>query len=140
MSGPILLVLRLALVIALYAFLAWALITLWRDLKRQGEMLVHQQAPPITLTRNGHRELEPLRFTTSIVTIGRDPTCDVLLEDKTVSASHAWLSYHHGQWWVEDLQSRNGTFLNNEVVSTQLVLTTDDRLRFGQVEFSIAIG
>lgn len=140
MSGPILLVLRLALVLALYGFLVWALLILWRDLKRQGEMLVYQQAPPIKLTRNGHSELEGLRFTTSSITIGRDPACDVLLADKTVSASHARLSYHHGQWWVEDLQSRNGTFLNNEVVSSELVITTDDRLRCGQVEFSIEIG
>jgi type II secretory pathway component PulL len=49
MSGPILLVLRIALVLVLYAFLAWALFTLWRDMKRQDEILAQQQAPAITL-------------------------------------------------------------------------------------------
>lgn len=140
MSGPILLVLRLALVIALYTFLGWALLTLWREITRQNELLAYQQAPAITLLRHTPGELNPLRFSSAAVTIGRDPACDLPLTDKTVSANHARLSYHHGQWWVEDLNSRNGTFLNHTPVSEQMVLTSGDELRCGQVIFSLTIG
>ena len=139
MSGPILLILRIALVLVLYAFLAWALLTLWRDIKRQDEILAHQQAPAISLLPLSIEGLDSLHFSSSMISIGRDPVCDLPLEDKTVSASHARLSYHHGHWWVEDLNSRNGTFLNDEPVSEQLVLTTGDELRCGQVAFGVTI-
>jgi hypothetical protein len=140
MSGPILLVLRVALVAALYTFLGWALLTLWREIKRQNELLAYHRAPPITLLRHTPGELKSLRFSNAAVTIGRDPACDLPLAEKTVSANHARLSYHHGQWWVEDLHSRNGTFLNHTPVSEQMVLTSGDELRCGQVIFSLAIG
>lgn len=139
MSGPILLILRIALLLALYAFLAWALLTLWRDIKRQDEILAQQQAPPISLVPVPAQGLDSLHFSLSTISIGRDPFCDLPLDDKTVSASHAQLSYHHGHWWVEDLNSRNGTFLNDEPVSEQLVLTTGDELRCGQVAFTVSI-
>jgi hypothetical protein len=140
MSGPILLLLRLMLVIALYSFLGWALLTLWRDLKRQGELLSSRQAPALTLLRRAGADFESLHFTIPDVSIGRAPTSDLALEDKTVSATHARLSFHHGQWWVEDLNSRNGTFLNDEPVSQPLVITSGDELRCGQVALTIGIG
>jgi hypothetical protein len=140
MSGPFLLILRLALVISLYAFLGWALLTLWRDMQRQSEMLLSRQAPPITLLRQTEAGYTPYFFTNSEILVGRDPVCDCYLDDKTVSADHARLSYHHSQWWIEDLRSRNGTFLNQEAVSTPVVVTSGDELRFGQVIFSVAVG
>ena len=69
--------------------------------------------------------------------MGRDPASDLYIEDKTISARHAKLSYHHGQWWVEDLRSTNGTFLNDEPVQEPLVLASGDRLRFGQVQWQV---
>ncbi|HZD55522.1 MAG TPA: FHA domain-containing protein [Anaerolineales bacterium] len=140
MSGTVLLLLRLLLVGALYTFLGWALLTLWRDLKRQGEVLSSRQAPALTLLRRAGADLETLHFTIPDVSIGRAPTSDLALEDNTVSAVHARLSFHHGQWWVEDLNSRNGTFLNDEPVSQPLVITSGDELRCGQVALTIGIG
>lgn len=140
LSGLILLAIRVALVIALYSFLSWALLTLWREMKRQAELLASRQSPPITLLYRNGDESRPYRFTIPEISIGRDPTCDCQLDDKTVSANHARLSHHHGQWWIEDLGSTNGTFLNHEPVSTPLVITSGDELRFGQVVVTIAIG
>lgn len=140
MSGPILLIIRFLLAAALYAFLGWALWTLWRDLRRGSEALVGPQAPLLSLILAGEEGDRPFRFTTPEVIIGRDPANDCPLEDKTISAQHARLSYHHGQWWVEDLGSRNGTFLNQEPVVEPLVVASGDRLRCGQVVLGISIG
>jgi pSer/pThr/pTyr-binding forkhead associated (FHA) protein len=63
----------------------------------------------------------------------------VCFGDDTVSARHARLSYHHNQWWVEDLQSRNGTYLNDERVSVPTVIVSGDELRYGQVATLIEI-
>jgi len=80
------------------------------------------------------------RFTSSEVFIGRDPASECRLDDKTISARHARLAYHHGQWWVEDLQSRNGTSLNGVPVSTPVVLTSGDQLQCGACTFSVILG
>ncbi|MFO7624638.1 MAG: FHA domain-containing protein [Anaerolineales bacterium] len=138
MSGQILLVLRILLAASLYAFLGAALLILWRDLKRQVEILAASQSPPLTLLVKN--EQVTFHFTKPEVIIGRDPTCDAALQDKTISTEHARLSYHHNQWWVEDLQSTNGTFLNEEPVSAPIVITTGDLLRCGQVVMSIRLG
>jgi hypothetical protein len=137
LSGTLFLVLRLALVLALYTFLAWALYTLWRDLRRQGESTDAVQVPGIELSRKVPDGWATQRFTVPEILIGRDPACDCQLDDMTVSARHTKLTYHHNQWWVEDVGSTNGTFLNHESVTTATVLATGDDLQVGQVTLKI---
>lgn len=139
-SGPILLVLRLLLAGLLYAFLAWGIWVLWRDLRHWSGSLAGPQAPPLFLNLEAENGERSYRFTRAEVVIGRDPACDLRLEDKTISAQHAQLSYHHGQWWVQDMRSRNGTFLNGDLASEALVITTGDYLRCGQLIFQIGLG
>ena len=137
MSGILVLVLRLVLVLSLYGFLGWALYTLWMDMRQQGELLV-SRTPAIIISNEDGSVAH--RFTKPEVSIGRDPASDCPLEDKTVSTQHARLVYRQNQWWVEDLKSTNGTFLNQETVDEPLVVTSGDKLRCGQVELNIKIG
>lgn len=44
--------------------------------------------------------------------IGRHPVCEVCLEDSVVSRFHAEIKWESGQWWIVDLQSANGIFVN----------------------------
>ena len=71
------------------------------------------------------------------ITLGRDPHSDIYLENETVSAQHARLSYHHGQWWLEDLESRNGTMLNGETVDTATIIVNNDKIQCGKAELKI---
>ena len=48
------------------------------------------------------------------VTIGRGEDNDLVLKTTTVSRDHARLSHKEGRWFVEDLGSRNGTFVNTK--------------------------
>jgi len=116
--------------LALYLFLAWAIYTLWIDLRRRksGAAL---HAPPISLAHNEDGATRIQRFQSPEVLLGRDPACDLTVEDRTISAQHARLAYHHSQWWVEDLKSTNGTFLNGEPVSEPMVVISGDQLRLG---------
>ncbi len=141
MSGVILLVLRIALVGVLYAFLGFSLWILWQDLRRQSKIAMEVQAPPLVLVPRDQETPEARRFAAqTTVVVGRDLACDCRLEDKTISARHARLTYHHSQWWLEDLHSRNGTFLNNEPIAGAVVVTSGDVLQFGQVIFEILLG
>lgn len=137
MSGSLLLVLRLALILTLYAFLFWAFYTLWRDLRQQSAGKVAEEIPAIELGLEHAEGWDTQRFAVSEIIIGRDPACDCQLDDMTVSSHHAKLEYHHSQWWVEDLGSTNGTYLNHESVTTATVLATGDQLQIGTVTLKV---
>lgn len=139
MSGIVLLVLRILLAASLYAFLGWALITIWRELRIQGQLISSPVIPGMTLTPMEIGQGEPVSLETGEAVIGRSSNSDYSIPDETVSARHARLSYHHNQWWAEDLKSTNGTYLNDERVSVPTVVVSGDELRCGQVRLLISI-
>jgi pSer/pThr/pTyr-binding forkhead associated (FHA) protein len=140
MIATAVLVLRLILALALYAFLAWALWTLLQELKIQGDRLAVQKKPAITLHIKSDQGNESvLRFLQPEVMIGRDPNCDLSMMDEALSAHHARLAHHHGQWWLEDLNSTNGTFLNREKLTTAAVVITGDKFKCGNTVFDIQV-
>lgn len=130
-------ILRVALAVALYAFLGWILFTIWRDLKSQVAQLAVSQAVPVHLSFETEAGAQELRISTPEITLGRDPGNDCLLNDKTVSSRHARLSFHHQQWWLEDLGSTNGTFLNQEPISSPRVVTSGDQIACGKINVTI---
>jgi FHA domain len=140
MSAIILLTLRIVLIAVLYLFIGWAFLTLWRDLRLQNTLLSRPRFPAISLTRIENGIPQSVRFTSPRVTIGRDPAAEFFLEEKTISARHARLYFENTQWWAEDLDSMNGTFLNQERVVEPVALAAGDQLQCGQVVFTIAIG
>ena len=138
MSAPFLLFLRAAMTLSLYAFMVWAFLLLWRNLKTQSELLSIRKTPPLALTFiNANGDLRTRHFRSPEIVLGRDPHCDIYLENETVSAQHARLSYHHGQWWLEDLNSTNGTTLNGEDVDTPTIIVNSDELHCGKVAVNI---
>lgn len=139
MSGILLLILRLVLVILLYSFLSWALLVLWRDLRRQSAGLDEKIIPQLGLYPQAATAGPPRTFSVAEITVGRDPGSDLSLDDRTISSRHAHLIFRQDQWWVEDLGSTNGTFLNDHRIETPTVIAHGDRLQFGQNEFLVTI-
>jgi pSer/pThr/pTyr-binding forkhead associated (FHA) protein len=140
MSGPVVLGLRLLLTASLYAFLGWAFINLWRDIKLQSDLLAARKIPPIRLSITRDDQVsQTLQFDQAELTIGRDPACECPLDDDVVSARHARLSYHHNQWWLEDLASTNGTFFNQEKLTLPTVLVSGDAFRCGKTQFTVSL-
>jgi pSer/pThr/pTyr-binding forkhead associated (FHA) protein len=140
MIATLVLLLRLILAIALYAFLGWALWNLLREFKQQGDKLATQKKPGITLSIKTEQGQESRReFSQSQIMIGRDTKCDVAVMDEALSAHHARLTHHHGQWWLEDLNSTNGTFLNREKLTTAAVVITGDHFKCGNTVFGIQV-
>jgi len=140
MSGPVVLVLRVMLAVSLYAFLGWAFISLWRDIKQQGELLSTRKIPSISLIINHGLPGSRVRhFSFPEVNIGRDPACECPVEDEAISARHARLSYHNNQWWLEDLNSTNGTLLNKEKLAMPTVVMSEDEFLCGKTRFIISL-
>ncbi len=133
MSGPLVLVLRVLLAIALYLFLCLTLWMVWQDLKRAGFQAMRPRVPILRLEVTA-RGASPFyrTFSQPEVVLGRDPICEIRLEDDAISARHAKFSFHHGQWWIEDLHSTNGTSLNAMKLTTATVLTDGDEVKCGK--------
>jgi len=68
--------------------------------------------------------------------IGRDPNCDLVLADDTVSRTHALLTFRDGAWIIRDLESTNGTRLNGQYVG-RCRLAPGDQLALGNQRLRI---
>lgn len=139
LTGIILLALRFGLAITLYAFLFLSLLTIWNDIRQQADISTRHTIPPLHLSYlPSGEDPQILKVTLPHVLLGRDPACEYYLENETVSFKHARLSFRLGQWWVKDLGSSNGTFLNDLPVTTPTVITNGDQLRLGQAVVTVA--
>jgi len=67
-------------------------------------------------------------------TIGRSRTCQIQLPDPSISRQHARFRLSQGQWFIQDLQSSAGTFVNDRKVDATS-LRIGDRIRMGSSEF-----
>lgn len=72
-----------------------------------------------------------------LLTVGRLPDCELVVNDPSVSKRHAQLlwSGSEGQAFVEDLRSSNGTLLNGQPLKVRATLKDGDVLCFGDSEF-----
>jgi len=68
------------------------------------------------------------------INVGRAATSDIVLDEQFVSSTHARLVPRGQYYFVEDLGSTNGTFLNDRQV-TDAQLRMDSRLRIGDTTF-----
>jgi hypothetical protein len=64
-------------------------------------------------------------------TVGRAAGCQITLDDTYISQLHARVFSKDGGWFVEDLGSTNGTYLNSKRVSGALALKRGDRVKIG---------
>jgi len=132
MLAVIILILRYLASICLFIFLGWVIVTLWRELRFQSQVVATHKIPEITLFRESGHENDSLVFSKQEVLIGRDDTCDFIINEEVVSAHHARIYFKSSQWWVEDLHSTNGTYLNDERVDSPTVIIKGDELRIGR--------
>lgn len=68
----------------------------------------------------------------SAALLGRAPICTLVLDDDYASNKHARIFPQHGGWWVEDLGSTNGTYVDDERISAPVELTPGRQVRIGQ--------
>jgi serine phosphatase RsbU (regulator of sigma subunit)/pSer/pThr/pTyr-binding forkhead associated (FHA) protein len=61
--------------------------------------------------------------------LGRNPDCHVVIPVTSVSREHAHILRVNGQFFIEDLKSRNGTSVNNEQVTDRRLLKNNDKIR-----------
>lgn len=67
--------------------------------------------------------------------VGRGPTARLRLEDAGVSREHASLRKRDGGWWVQDMGSANGTFVNGMPATVSTRLRDGDEISFGPARY-----
>ncbi len=70
--------------------------------------------------------------------VGRRPECTVEIDEPFVSAEHAELIHERGTWWVRDLGSTNGTFVNGQPVRVPTGVQAGDVVQFGRVKLQLS--
>ena len=74
------------------------------------------------------------------ITIGRGSECEIIIDDLYLSAKHTKIWTDGEEWYIADMKSKNGTYINGEKMTEEtLILDSWDKLRLGQVEFSVVI-
>ena len=72
---------------------------------------------PYLVIREGAKWTDVVRLTIGrTITMGRASTNQIVIDDERASRTHAEVFYTEGNWVIRDLDSRNGTIVNNEAI------------------------
>ncbi|MFN8481741.1 MAG: FHA domain-containing protein [Anaerolineae bacterium] len=142
-SAALILSMRLALLLLLYLFIAAVFWLIWRDLRataRQVEQPRRALARLVVEDGGGSQLHAGETFNVLPVTaVGRDLSNTIVLSDAAISGEHCLLSLRDGQWWIEDLGSRNGTYLNGVRVTRPLTVSPGDAISLGRIQFRLVV-
>ncbi len=92
--------------------------------------------PPreLVVTDASGRRTIPLKES---ITMGRAATCDLVVADNYVSNVHARVYLRDGAYWLEDLGSTNGTYVNRTRVSVPTAIGPGDQVRMGKATLEL---
>jgi pSer/pThr/pTyr-binding forkhead associated (FHA) protein len=90
----------------------------------------------VTVFADEGNKLETVPLTGQLQ-IGRAEACQIKLDDTYVSTFHARIFNRDGSWFVEDLGSTNGTYLNQRRVTSPVELRTGDRVKLGKTTLEL---
>jgi len=69
------------------------------------------------------------------ILIGRSEECDIVIPDLYLSQKHLEIHCKNGEWFLKDLKSKNGTFVNDIRVKKKVPLNDEDIISFGNIQF-----
>lgn len=130
--------LRLTFLGCLYLFLATVVRALVRDLRAVARGVPASLGRLAVIEAPGGAPATGTRFPLgAITTLGRDVNNAIVLEDRFVSGTHAVLSFRGRTWYVEDLGSTNGTYVNGIRVEGPVPIGWGDELQVGAIRLRL---
>jgi pSer/pThr/pTyr-binding forkhead associated (FHA) protein len=124
-----LLILRLVGTGLLYLFLSVALYVIWRSFAdSEAKRTMEPEAAALHFPEDADRSI----ILRPVTALGRAKDNDVVMEDPFTSSNHAMIIWRDGSWWIEDLGSHNGTFVNDVMALKAVKLEDGDIICIGQ--------
>jgi hypothetical protein len=131
-------VLRLLFLGLLYAFLYMVVKALLRDLRAAAREPTRELGRLIVIASpSGEPAVGAVFALDAITSLGRDVNNSIVIDDEFVSAAHAALTYRGRAWYVEDLGSTNGTFVNGSQVDGLSPVAFGDEVQIGQARLRL---
>ncbi|HMD51788.1 MAG TPA: FHA domain-containing protein [Solirubrobacteraceae bacterium] len=158
--------LKFGFLAVLYLFLLWVTRSARRDLRSPGPVVadrgtpnaavppdatgmhsastlgradVADRAPRLVVERAPGHEPGMIYDLGGDIVLGRGDRAEIRLEDPFASSRHARIYEQGNIVVIEDLESTNGTYLNEELLETPRPLHPGDRLRIGESEFAFEV-
>lgn len=73
------------------------------------------------------------------ITIGRSSDCTFIVRDEYASGRHAYLFRRGAEWFIEDLESRNGTYLENHRIDQPEKITPGSTIKIGSTSLQLTL-
>ena len=131
-------IVRLLFLALLYLFLARVVRSLLQDLRAAAREPGASAGRLIVVESPAGEPGEGRSFDLdAITTLGRDVNNAIVIDDPFASSEHAVLTFRGRSWYVEDLGSTNGTFVNGRAVASVSPLGFGDEVSIGQVRMRL---
>ena len=71
--------------------------------------------------------------------VGRSSSCDIVIKEDYISARHLEIWYEDGEWYLQDLGSRNGTAVYGHRIRNTVILDPEDVVSVGGLNFAFEL-
>lgn len=102
------------------------------EIREQLSSVGADNAKPCLTVLTGGSVGQLFRVTNGTAVIGRAPSAEIKVEDDGISRTHARIRAETGRAWIEDMASRNGTFVNGHKITTTVELREGDKIQVGR--------
>jgi hypothetical protein len=72
-----------------------------------------------------------------VTTVGRHAHNTIVVDEPFLSVEHAEIAFDQGRWWLRDLGSTNGTFVNGDPVTVATGIRPGDIVQFGRIKLEL---
>jgi pSer/pThr/pTyr-binding forkhead associated (FHA) protein len=129
---------RLLFLGLIYLFLARVIAALLRDLRAAAREPTERPGRLVVLASPSGEPPAGRSFGLDVITaLGRDVNNAIVIDDPFASAEHAVLTYRGRSWYLEDLASTNGSYVNGRRVEGVSPVGFGDELQIGQVRMRL---
>lgn len=128
-------------IVILYSIIYYALKIMYKDVKGgKKKKAPGKKAHGLEVLKtiyNGTLGIGSVIPVTSTISIGRREDNSIVLNDQFVSSYHAKIYVKNNDFYLEDLASTNGTFINDSKVEGRVRLKVNDQIRMGSTVFKV---
>jgi pSer/pThr/pTyr-binding forkhead associated (FHA) protein len=95
---------------------------------------------PVLIIRDEHQPAEQQPMPKDEITVGRGEECEIVLDNRNISRQHIRIYKEADRYFVQDLDSKNGTWVNNQPLKGRRELQNGDEIRLAATTYVQFIG